>query len=121
MDKDTTLSMLSCSVDNNLNINASSLTFGDTNLSGDFTAGGQTTDLLYRTGTSDNLSCWHWWQDYYYPSVITNYYPVYIRERALDKGKQAYEIIKMLKDKGLVEIDTVKKFMSLMDALINML
>lgn len=67
------------------------------------------------------LSSWHWWEDYYYPRVIKESYPVYIQEKALDKGKQAYEIIKMMKDKRFVKLDTGADFIEIMDALIKIL
>lgn len=122
--KEFALSMLNCSVDNNLNFSASNVGADYTlTKANDFdntvTAGGTSGDSL--KNTQDTLSCWSWWQDYYYPSVITTVYPVYVQERALDKGKKAYEIIKMLKDKKLLEITSVKKFMEMMDALINIL
>ena len=44
--------------------------------------------------SSGDLTCWDYWRDYHYPHV-TNCYPVYIQERAKDKGKQAFEIIKI--------------------------
>ena len=66
------------------------------------------------------LSCWDYWQDYHYPRIITSY-PVYIQERALDKGKQAYEISKMLHDKKLVNLKTVKDFTVIMDELLKIL
>ena len=68
-----------------------------------------------------NLSCWDYWQNYYYPQVIYPSYPVYIQERAKDKAKQAYEIIKILKDKKLAKIEKVSDFIDLMDELIKIL
>lgn len=70
---------------------------------------------------AQSLSCWSYWQDHYYPQVIRESYPVYIRERAEDKGKQAYEIIKILKDKKLVNLSKVENFIDLMDELIKIL
>jgi hypothetical protein len=67
------------------------------------------------------MSCWGYWTDYYYPSVIRESYPVYISERAKDKGKQAFEILKILKDKKLVKMDKVADFVDLMDELIKIL
>ncbi len=69
----------------------------------------------------NQLTCWGYWQDYWYPNVITTSYPVYIQERSLDKGKQAFEIIKVLKDKKMVKLDKVSDFIDLMDALIKIL
>lgn len=71
--------------------------------------------------TSNQMSCYGYWQDYYYPRVIKESYPVYIQERALDKGKQAFEIIKVLKDKKLVNMSKVGDFIDLMDELIKIL
>ena len=68
-----------------------------------------------------NLTCWSYWQKYYYPQVIYSSYPVYIQERAKDKAKQAYEIIKILKDKKLANIEKVSDFIDLMDELIKIL
>jgi len=68
-----------------------------------------------------NLSCWGYWQDYYYPAVIRESYPVYIQERAKDKAKQAYEIVKILKDKKLAKLKKVADFIDLMDELIKIL
>jgi hypothetical protein len=67
------------------------------------------------------LKSWDWWTDTYYPKVIRESYPVYIQERAQDKGKQAFEIIKVLKDKKLMKLDTVGDFIECMDALIKIL
>ncbi|MDP1728954.1 MAG: hypothetical protein Q8L27_01990 [archaeon] len=98
MNKQIVMSTLNCNVDNNLNINSA------------------TSDCI-ETGTSS----YQYWQNYYYPYVIQPTYPVYITERSLDKGKQAYEVIKVLKDKKLVDIRTVKQFIELMDSLIQIL
>lgn len=68
-----------------------------------------------------NFTCWEYWQNYYYPQVIYREYPIYIRERAQDKAKQAYEIIKILKDKKLAKIEKVSDFIDLMDELIKIL
>ena len=72
-------------------------------------------------GTAGNISCWGYWRDYYYPTVIHESYPVYVREQAQDKGKKAYEIIKILKDKKLAKLEKVADFIDLMDALIGIL
>ena len=68
-----------------------------------------------------NMTAWGYWTDYYYPRVIHESYPVYIQERARDKGKQAFEIIKVLKDKKLVKLEKVSDFIDLMDELIKIL
>ena len=64
---------------------------------------------------------WGFWQDYYYPQVIRESYPVYIRERAEDKGKHAFEIIKSLQDKKLLKLEKVSDFIEAMDTLIKIL
>jgi hypothetical protein len=64
---------------------------------------------------------WDYWQNYYYPQVISHSYPVYVQERAQDKGRQAFEIIKMLQDKKLIKLDKVSDFIDAMDCLIKIL
>lgn len=76
---------------------------------------------LKATADVKNLSCWGFYRDYYYPEVIKETYPVYIQERSKDKGKQAFEIIKVLKDKKLVNLNKVGDFIDLMDELIKIL
>lgn len=66
-------------------------------------------------------SLWKYWHQDYYPHVIKESYPVYIQERAMDKGKQAFEILKALMDKGLVKVDKVKDFIEAMDVLLKTL
>lgn len=73
------------------------------------------------TDYSKNLSCWGYWQDYYYPNVIRESYPVYIQERAQDKGKKAFELIKILSDKKIIKLDKVKDFIDAMDAIMAIL
>jgi len=98
----------------NTDINNSNLTFTTSEGSNNYT--------LTTEGTLANtMSCWGYWQDYYYPYVIRESYPVYIGERAKDKGKQAFEIIKILKDKKLVKLEKVSDFIDLMDELIKIL
>lgn len=104
--KQMAMSMLNCSVDNN------SLNFDSCNNFGINSSG---------IGTSQQTSCWDYWQNQYYPYVIYPSYPVYIQERAVDKGKKAFEIIKLMKDKKFVIFKTVKDFIDVMDLLINIL
>lgn len=66
-------------------------------------------------------SLWGYWQNWYYPQVIRESYPVYIQERAMDKGKQAFEILKALMDKKLVKIEKVSDFIDAMDTLLKTL
>jgi len=88
------------------------------------TAGGTSAQYYITSGDAigqGNTTLYSWWTDYYYPNVIRTMYPVYIQERARDEGMKAYQIVKHLKDKGLVTINTAKQFIELMDALIKML
>ncbi len=81
-----------------------------------------TPDFASQTGVSGfPLSCWDYWEHHYYPSVICESYPVYVQERAKDKGKQAFELIKMLKDGKFIQLRTVGQFIDLMDKLIKIL
>jgi len=73
------------------------------------------------TSGTTTFSCWDYWHQYYYPEVIYNSYPVYLRDQAKDKGKQAFEIIKVLKDKKFVNLEKVGDFIDLMDELIKIL
>lgn len=80
-----------------------------------------TTSAYYQQQGIGGTTLWGYWQDQYYPQVIRESYPVYIRERAMDKGKQAFEILKALMDKNLVKIDKVKDFIEAMDTLLKTL
>lgn len=115
MEKDKVMAMMSCKVDNDLNFLQE--------VKNDMNSG--TTDYMKEAVTDfdkdTNLSCWGYWHDHYYPKVIHESYPVYIQERSLDKGKKAFEIIKILKDKKLVQLRTVGNFIDLMDELIKIL
>lgn len=103
------MSCLTLSVGDGLGFNTSSIVSTNVTGTGD--------SLFYK----DTMTCYDWWQNWYYPYIIKESYPVYIQERAKDKGKQAYEIIKQLKDKKLIEIKSVKQFMEIMDELIKVL
>ena len=105
MDKSKTMSMMNASLDSNLGLSLNS-----------------NSDVSYHNGISNgSLNCWGYWQDYYYPTVIRESYPVYIQERAKDKAKHAYEIVKILKDKKLAKLEKVSDFIDLMDELIKIL
>lgn len=67
------------------------------------------------------MTVWDYWQDCYYPQVIYRDYPVYLRERAYDNGKKAFELIKILKDKKFIKLEKVSDFIDLMDELIKIL
>lgn len=103
------MNYMNCSLNDNLGINSSNVVVGTSNL-------GNINDLVHRPN-----GCWGYWQDYYYPQVIRESYPVYIQERAKDKAKQAYEIVKILKDKKIVKLEKVSDFINLMDELIKIL
>ena len=113
MEKENIMSMLDCKLNDNLTFATTSNSIGtassNTINSGDYTASNN-----YYTG-------WGYWQDYYYPQVIRESYPVYVRDRAEDKGKQAFEIIKMMQDNKFLNLEKVKDFINLMDALIKIL
>lgn len=68
-----------------------------------------------------HMTGWEYWQDWHYPRIIRESYPVYIQERSQDKGKEAFEIIKMLKDKKFLSPKNVGEFIDLMDELIKIL
>lgn len=108
MDKNQVSAMMNCSVDDNLNLKLSSN--GDNNLSSNSIK-----------AINSDYSCWDYWHHDYYPYYIKESYPVYIQERAQDKGKQAFEIIKMLKDSRFLKLETVGDFIDLMDKLIKIL
>lgn len=68
-----------------------------------------------------NGTAWDYWHRDYYPLVIRESYPMYLQERSMDKGKQAFEILKLLQDKKLITLDKVSDFIDAMDALIKVL
>ena len=105
---DEILNVMNCTVDSD------SFRINQSSASGDLLE-----QNLFHNETSP--TCWKWWQDYYYPAIIKESYPIYIQEKAKDKGKLSYEIIKVLRDKGLIEVNKVKDFMKLMDTLISLL
>ena len=98
---------MTCSVDG-LNITSSSNTVA-------------TSDCLYRYPDWGGTSLWDYWHKDYFPYVIRESYPVYVQERAVDKGKQAFELLKALMDKGLVKVDKVKDFIEAMDTILKTL
>lgn len=72
-------------------------------------------------GLVGNTSLWNYWQGPYYEQVIYPSYPIYVREKAMDKGKQAFEICKSLMDKDLIRIEKVKDFVEAMDTILKTL
>jgi len=105
MNKSDVMNMISCPLDDNLNFIAASA---------------PQTEMNATDSSCPSMSCWDYWQYNYYP-IIRESYPIYIRERAIDKGKQAFEVIKMLKDSRFLKLDTVSDFIDLMDKLIKIL
>lgn len=96
---------------------------GALNGSTDYISNG-TTNALYvgdPVGTGGTLKAWDFWQNDYYPKVIRESYPVYIQERAMDKGQKAFEILKSLQDKKIVKFDKVSDFIDAMDTLIKII
>lgn len=66
-------------------------------------------------------TAWGYWQHYYYPQVILQSYPVYLQDRAMDKGKQAFELVKALQDKKLMKLEKVSDFIEAMDTILKTL
>mgnify|MGYP001611021086 CR=1 FL=1 len=115
MENNKVKAMMSMKIDddlnliNNLNDHANSLKL-------------MTTQTSWHSDQSQKtLSCWGYWRDHYYPEIMQHSYPVYIQERAQDKGRQAFEIIKMLKDKKFIKLELVGDFIDVMDELIKIL
>lgn len=100
-------------MDNNLSFKVPSSVTTSNAFSVNMTSGG--------VSSGNVLTGWNYWTEHYYPSVIRESYPVYIQERANDKGKQAFEIIKILQDKKLMKLEKVSDFIEAMDALIKAL
>ena len=78
-------------------------------------AGSNTANAVF-TGTG-----WDYWSNYYYPTIIRESYPVWVQEKAQDKGKLAFEVIKALQDKKLLKLDKVADFIEAMDILLKTL
>ena len=116
--------MMNASMDSNFGINTTGMQDSDgsgiTVSDGNIGIGSGMGEAMYRT-FPENMTGWGYWQDYYYPHVIRESYPVYLQDRSEDKGKQAFEIIKVLKDKKLVKLNKVGDVIDLMDELIKIL
>lgn len=95
------------------------LTTTTTTDNGTFALTNSGTNTVYIPDPSTTL--WGFWLGTYYPQVIRKSYPVYIQEKAMDKGKQAFELLKALMDKGLVKVDKVKDFIEAMDTILKTL
>lgn len=124
MNKDQVITMMDCNLDDNLSLDKSGIAniIGETSHnavnSTQFACDDNSIKIF---DDAANYTCWDYWRNDYYPHIIRESYPVYIQERAKDKGKQAFEIIKILKDKKLVQLKTVGDFIDLMDELIKIL
>ena len=110
---------LACSVDG-LNIVSGSMTTSGAGLTSGATSG-TSTSVAYYTDSCGGNSLWGYWQNCYYPYVIRESYPIYIQERAMDKGKQAFELLKVLMDKKLLKVEKVSDFIEAMDAILKTL
>ena len=119
--KNEVKALMSAKLDTNLNVvSDGKAMYMSGNTIGDFQDMAKTTND-FQLGEIKNLSVWKYWYDDYYPKIIKESYPVYIQERAKDKGKEAFEIIKMLKDKRFLKLEDVGQFIDLMDELIKIL
>ena len=92
------------------------------NIVGTYTTTASTANtLVYQDSGGGSGTLWGYWQNQYYPQIIKESYPVYIQEKAMDKGKQAFELLKALMDKNLVKVDKVKDFIEAMDTILKTL
>ena len=108
--------MMNCAIDGQ-NINTDAIV-----TTGSLPAG--SSSLTYTSGSAganSASSCWGYWQNYYYPQIIRESYPIYLQEKAMDKGKQAFELVKALMDKKLLNIEKVKDFVEAMDTVLKTL
>jgi hypothetical protein len=92
------------------------------NVGYDAQAGGLS-NMIYDYPINQNSTgtLWNYWQGQYYPWIIKESYPVYLQDKSMDKGKQAFEILKALIDKNLIELQTVKDFVEAMDTILKTL
>ncbi len=58
-----------------------------------------------------------WYNNHYY-HWYPNYYPVTIQ---VDTTKKAFEIVKVLQDKKVIKLSTVKQFVELVDSILKIL
>ena len=103
--KQDVINMLSCSVDGQSIVGSATTA----NNYSTMTSGGTNAIYYYENGGSGG-SLWNYWQNQYYRGVIRESYPIYIQERAMDKGKQAFELLKVLMDKKLLKVEKVSDF-----------
>lgn len=75
--------------------------------------------ITYENGTLESNNCIitpSWYRDYYYPV----YYPTYVYSHHTET-EIAFKVAKMLQEKKLVNLRTVKQFVDLVDELIKVL
>lgn len=114
------MNMMSCSVDGQ-NIIGSFTTATSGSINTGASSGTTNAMYSYYDGGAVSTTLWGYWQNYYYPQIIRESYPVYIQEKAMDKGKQAFELVKALMDKDLIKVDKVKDFIEAMDTILKTL
>ena len=68
------------------------------------------------TVACNTTGCWDYWQQYPTPYYLNMSYPVYV-----DKGRQAFEVVKKLTEAKLLELRTAKQFMDAMDVVLKSL
>lgn len=112
------MQMMNCSM-NGLAITGGTGTSGIVGTYTTTSQGSSVTNAVY-FGDPPNTA-WGYWQQYYYPQVILQSYPVYLQDKAMDKGKQAFEILKSLLDKKLLKLDKVSEFVEAMDTILKAL
>lgn len=94
---------------------------GDTGTTVAYSYSGDTSNSTTNAMWTVPMSGWQYWQNDYYPNVIHHSYPLYLQERAKDSGKQAFEVLKALQDKKILNIEKVSDFIEAMDTLIKIL
>lgn len=67
-------------------------------------------------GTANTTGCWDYWTQYPSGYGMSLSYPVYI-----DKGRQAFAVVKKLTEAKLLELRTAKQFMDAMDVVLKSL
>lgn len=121
LNKNQVMAMMSCPINDNFQITSLTSASNGNGVIEAFTASSDTMQTAGYSYIQYPTSPWEFWRDYYYPTIIRESYPVYIKEKAVDKGKQAFEIIKALKDKKLLNVEKVDDFIEAMDTLLKTL
>lgn len=114
LNKNQVMAMMSCPINDNFQVVASSNgeLFGYSQ-----STSGSVTNAFY----SYPPTPWEFWRDNYYPLVIRESYPIYLQEKSVDKGKQAFELLKALMDKKLLKVEKVGEFIEAMDVILKTL